>query len=95
MDTNESQSDIKAEKLSIDRFEDNDLAVLISENKKSYTVPRQWLPERCKEGDILLTLQSENNVSFVVDVEATAAKQEELSELRASIPQALDGDIDL
>ena len=98
--------DTQKEIITIDRFEDNDLAVLESrkgiENTEvmNFSVPRSWLPEDCKEGDILTVTSSavglnEGTLTFAIDREGTARATQEISNLRASLTKVPDGDIDL
>ena len=91
-------------RLTIDRFEDNDLVVLESskgsENTQIMTVPRSWLPEGCQEGDVLTATSlatglNEGTLTFAIDKEGTARASQEISNLRESLNKAPDGDIDL
>ena len=98
--------DNQKEVITIDRFEDNDLAVLESrkgtENMEvmNFSVPRSWLPEDCQEGDILTVTSlatglNEGTLTFAIDKEGTARASQEISNLRESLNKAPDGDIDL
>ena len=87
--------DLQTETLTIDRFEDNNLAVLETATKESLVLPMHWLPEGCNEGDVLNVLRDEGTLSFTIDVEAKARASQEISNLRESLNKAPDGDIDL
>ena len=63
-------------KFSIDRFED-EIAVLIDENKEKINVSRCILPEQAAEGDIL----SFDGEKYVMDPAATADKKAEVKSL--------------
>lgn len=69
--------------LSLDRFEGK-LAVLASEDGSSIDVPREWLPEGVKPGDVV-------TVAFARDEAATAKLAEETRVIQASMKAADDG----
>ena len=85
----------------LDRFEDNDQAVLELSAGVTLNVPRNWLPPKAREGDVLRLRVTESVsgnsslVQFVVDVAKTAERREEITELRDSLPKAPEGDLDL
>ena len=82
----------------IDRFEDNGLAVLETDGGESVTVPRAVVPPEAKEGDVLLELDVsviDGPLRYTVDFEATEQRKREVAELRASLPQAPEGDLEL
>lgn len=84
--------------LTIDRFEDNDLAVLESDTGASVVVPRTHIPPEAKEGDVLLELNGgpvDGPVRYAVDFEATERRKREAEEVRESLPQAPEGDLEL
>lgn len=83
----------------IDRFEDNDLAVLETDDSESTIVPRVQVPPEAKEGDVLVALpknELDGEVRYAVDYELTEQRRAETEQLRASLP-TLDeeGDIEL
>lgn len=82
----------------LDRFEDNDLAVLETDAGESFTVPRAHLPLEAKEGDVLAGLpwyDRDGAVRYRIDVALTAERKRETADLRASLPRAGEGDLEL
>lgn len=82
----------------LDRFEDNDLAVLETDDGATVDIPRVQIPPEAKEGDVLLELaknEHDGEVRYAVDFDATKARRREVSDLRASISTVEDGDIEL
>ena len=82
----------------LDRFEDNDLAVLETDAGESVVVPRAVVPPEAREGDVLLELDAsaiDGEVRYAVDFGATERRKQEIAELRASLPKAEEGDIEL
>lgn len=82
----------------LDRFEDNGLAVLETDDGDSVVVPRAQVPPEAREGDVLLELDSaviDGSVRYAVDFEATERRKREIAELRASLPKAEEGDLEL
>lgn len=84
--------------LTIDRFEDAELAVLETNAGESVVVPRAQVPPEAKEGDVLLELGEtvvDGPVRYAVDFEATERRKREIAELRASLPRAEEGNLEL
>ena len=82
----------------LDRFEDNGLAVLETYDGDSVVVPRARVPPEAREGDVLLELDAsviDGDVRYAVDFEATERRRREVGELRTSLPRAPEGDIEL
>ena len=82
----------------IDRFEDNDLAVLETDDGTTLDVPRAQVPPEAREGDVLLELtenELDGEVRYAVDFEATERRRREVSDLRASLPTVAEGDLEL
>ena len=83
----------------LDKFEDNGWARLEREDGKSFDVPREWLPEEAREGDVLkgdVASQGQaSRVSFTVDDAEKARRLEEVRTLRENRPVAPEGDITL
>ena len=82
----------------LDRFEDNDLAVLETDEGESIAVPRTQLPPEASEGDVLITLNGsdlDGSVHYAVDFEATEERRRSAGELRESIPKVSEGDLEL
>ena len=82
----------------LDRFEDNDLAVLELETGASLTVPRAYVPLEAREGDVLTELpwyDRDGAVRYRIDVTLTAERKREAADLRASLPRAGEGDLEL
>lgn len=82
---------------SIDRFEDNGLAVLENAESESLLVPQAFLPFGTKEGDILMLESTRSELSssltFYLNQEETERKKAALQSLRESLVQAPEGDI--
>ena len=82
----------------LDRFEDNDLAVLETDDGTTLDVPRAQVPPEAKEGDVLTELSEsdlDGEVRFAVDFEATERRRREVSDFRASLPTVVEGDLEL
>ena len=86
----------------IDRFEDDDLAVLELAAGITVDVPRAWLPPQASEGDVLRMRVRTTSASgassllyFVIDVEATAERRNQVQDLRSRLPKGPEGDLDL
>lgn len=69
--------------LSLDRFEGK-LAVLATEDGASIDVPRAWLPDDARPGDVL-------TVAFARDDDATRKLAEETAAIQAEMKAADDG----
>ena len=83
----------------LDRFEDNGVAVLEKDDGTTFDLPAEWLPEDAQEGSVLsFELSREggsSSMSFTVEEVATAQRLEQAKALRASLIQASEGDIEL
>lgn len=82
----------------LDRFEDSHLAVLELHTGESLTVPRAHLPLEAKEGDVLQDLpwyDRNGEVCYRVDALGTEKRKREITDLRASLPRADEGDLEL
>ena len=82
----------------LDRFEDNDVAVLETEDGTTVDVPRVHIPPEAHEGDVLVELaenELDGEVRYAVDFDVTEQRRREVSDLRASIPTVDEGDIEL
>ena len=82
----------------LDRFEDNHLAVLELGTGESLTVPRAHLPLEAREGDVLEDLpwyDRDGEVRYRVDALETEKRKQEIADLRASLPRAEEGDLEL
>ena len=82
----------------LDRFEDNDLAVLEADGGNTFDVPRAQIPSEAHEGDVLVELpknEFDGEVRYAVDFETTEQRRREASDLRASLPTVAKGDIEL
>ncbi len=82
----------------LDRFEDNDLAVLETDDGTTQDVPRAQVPSEAKEGDVLVELpenELDGELRYAVDFDATDARQREVSDLRDSISTVDEGDLEL
>lgn len=84
--------------LVIDRFEDNELVVLETPQGESVIVPRSQLPWYASEGDVVFELPEQEwqgEVRYAVDEDETARRLEQAINLRASLPKADEGDVEL
>ncbi len=82
----------------IDRFEDNDLAVLETDDGTTLDVPRAHISPEAHEGDVLVELpenELDGEVRYAVDFDATEVRRREVSDLRASIATVEDGNLEL
>jgi hypothetical protein len=83
----------------IDRFEGPDWAVLEDEHARTFSLPREWLPDDVREGDLLdasrqLALGA-HYVRFSLVEHGREARLEAAKRKRAAIPQGPKGDISL
>lgn len=83
----------------LDRFEDNGIAVLEKEDGTTFDIPAEWLPEDAQEG-FVISLERSNkggssSVSFTVEEAVTTQRLEEAKALRASLARAPEGDVEL
>ena len=88
----------------LNRFEDNELAVLESEDGLGITVPKAWLPTT-KEGDVLnietslelAELEPGPLNAVYLEIEDTAANErlERRRSLRALLPEGPEGNLTL
>lgn len=83
----------------LDRFEDNNLAILEDNRGCSLIIPKAWLPINTQEGDVLSlkqdTTHQSSQLSFALDKQASNKTLERLERLHASLPQAPEGDISI
>jgi hypothetical protein len=83
----------------LERFEDNDLAVLEREDGELFQIPRSWLPTEARESYVLtLDVEPSSDVAwltFSLDRNATQALREKISLLRARLPKGPEGDLEL
>ena len=83
----------------IDRFEGAS-AVLETAQWGRLTVPRQWLPQSAKEGDVLQVSQQKSGLksqfSVEIDIHETARRRAQAEQLQTELAQNdPGGDIDL
>lgn len=76
----------------VDQLE-GEWAVLETPERERLEVARDALPEDAKEGSLLVRHEDGGEVSYTVDHEAGARRLEEMEALRASLPQAPEGDL--
>ncbi len=70
----------------IDRFEDNDLVVLETDDGASMNVPRAHVAPEAREGDVLMELpenELDGEVRYAVDFELTEQRKRDTDRLRA------------
>lgn len=76
----------------VDQLE-GEIAVLETPERGRLEVPRDELPEDAEEGSLLVRHEDGGKVSYSVDHEARARRLEEMEALRASLPEAPEGDL--
>ena len=82
----------------IDRFEGPAWAVLEDEGGKTFPVPRRWLPEKAREGDVVSESEraaDDDTVSLNLQLDP-AAREERIAKAqqqRDQLPQGPKGDI--
>ena len=82
----------------IDCFEDNALVVLETPEGESVIVPRSQLPWYASEGNVVFELPEDawqDEVRYAVDQDETLNRLEAAMNLRACLPKADEGDIEL
>jgi hypothetical protein len=89
----------------IDRFEEDEWAVLESDDGESVRVPAIWLPSAAREGQVLrLERGAEDGLSaepksvqlrFSLDEAETERRRGQAEEIRRSLPPGPEGDIEL
>ncbi len=79
----------------LDRIEDQDRAVLISEGGDIREVPLAALPGDVREGDALRESLQEGKARYAMDRAATAALKEKAEQLRSSLRRGPSGPISL
>lgn len=82
----------------VDALEHRDLARLEGPTGETVVVPRSWLPEGAREGDVLTPLAAHEDttgVRFDIDAAATEARRDALQERRDGLPKAPSGDLEL
>jgi hypothetical protein len=89
----------------IDRFEEDEWAVLESDDGESMSVPAYWLPSAAREGQVLrLEHGAEDGprvepksvqLRFSLDEAETERRRAQVEEIRRSLPPGPEGDIDL
>ena len=91
----------------LERFEDNDWAVLERDDGESFNVPRFWLPKNASEGDVLVVevlpelseygLEDEpsSTLDIYVDEKETRGRKEAARGIRGALPKGPEGDIEL
>lgn len=83
----------------LERFEDNDLAVLERVDGELFQIPRSWLPGEAREGYVLtLDVEASTDVAgltFTLDRVATQDLREKISLLRQGLAKGPDGNLEL
>ena len=83
----------------IDRFEDQEWAVLERDDGLTFNVPLGWLPEEAQEGHVLgLSFERGKKISTLhlfLDAEETRRRLEGARERREGLPKGPQGDIEL
>ena len=83
----------------LDRFEDNAWAVLERSDGETFNVPKEWLPEDAREGDVLradtAVEGSASRLLFSVDAEETDKRRDDARKQRERLLKGPEGDIEL
>lgn len=79
----------------VDRIEDGQEAVLVSEEGEVRILPASDLPAGTGEGDALRALPGDGRARYAPDREATARLRKEADELRSSLRRGPSGDLSL
>ena len=85
--------------VTLERFEDNGWAVLERADGETFHVPRAWVPQNAKEGDVLsleLNAYAESSqIALGLDVDETARRREEAQAWYDVTPKVGEGDLEL
>ena len=83
----------------VDRFEGRDWTVLENPLGKPFSIPREWLPESVREGDVIAiefqSAEATNVVTFQLDGDARKQLEAQIIERRASLPKGPKGGFSL
>ena len=83
----------------VEALEHPDLATLEGPDGRALAVPRSWLPEHAREGDLLTALAThataDASVRFEIDAAATEERRRTLQQRRDGLPRAPSGDLEL
>ena len=91
---------LQPKRFTIDRFEGLNWAVLETDESKTISVPRSWLPPVAREGDVLQISEGDEpsgarTIRLEVDPAAREAQTEDARRLRDQLPKGPKGDISL
>ena len=83
----------------VDRFEGTEWVVLEDERARTLKVPRNWLPGDVREGDVISASvgagTGASSLLFELNPQAREERLAEARRLRAQLPRAPKGDLDL
>jgi hypothetical protein len=81
----------------IDRFEDHGWAVLEDPQGRTFQVPRDWLPDSAREGDVVLVTRElapdAHLLRFMVDATGRDERLSDATRRRDALPRGPKGDI--
>lgn len=87
------------DQVTLERFEDNGWAILERADGETFNVPKGWIPQSAKEGDVLtleLNAYAESSkIALRVDREETARRREEAQAWYDATPKVGEGDLEL
>jgi hypothetical protein len=88
------------EHYAIDRFEDPGRAVLEDGDGQTFSIPRAWLPEEIREGDVIRVVEHSagsgiRRVDFTLDPAAREERIARARSLRDTLPHGPKGDLKL
>jgi len=85
----------------VDRFENAARVVLEDDTGHTFIIPKSWMPEGAKEGDLLSVVIDRSRspsvavLNIEIDREATDRRRREVDQLRQRLPRAPKGDVSL
>ena len=84
----------------IDRFEEEEWAVLEDSHAKTINIPREWLPALAREGDVVRCVRQDEDagtrsVVFTLDNASRAERLDRARQLRDRLPRGPKGDVSL
>ena len=85
--------------VTLERFEDNGWAVLERADGETFNVPREWIPEQAREGDVLSVERDlegkASRLLLAIDPEETERRRDEAQTWYDATPKVGEGDLEL
>jgi hypothetical protein len=84
----------------IDRFEGPEWIVLEDDQGRTFRVPRKWLPDAAREGDVIDVSEQQEapdalSLRLTIDAAAREQRLSDANRLRERLPRGPKGDISL